>query len=145
MKDGESMKLNLKKTKPNEKIDDHLMSFEIINLSYVMLSKKLARFLSLNQEITLDKFSSLFQDKDQERFTNLINNKPMNDDSIYTLKSKKIIKLIFNQNLQYGYFIPEKEMHELKTQIEQLESTLKSKETFLFEMSHELKTPLKPR
>ena len=136
------MKLNLKKTKPNEKIDDHLMSFEIINLSYVMLSKKLARFLSLNQEITLDKFSSLFQDKDLERFTNLINNKPMNDDSIYTLKSKEIIKLIFNQNLQYGYFIPEKEMHELKTQIEQLESTLKSKEAFLFEMSHELKTPL---
>jgi len=142
VKDGESMKLNLKKSKHNEKIDDYLMSFEIINLTYVMLSKKLANYLSLNQEVTLDKFISLFTDQDQNRFAQVIHNKATKDASTYTLKSNQIIHLIFNHALQYGYFVPVKEILELKSEITKLESTLKSKEAFLFEMSHELKTPL---
>ncbi len=142
MKDGEPMKLNLKKSKHNEKIDDYLMSFEITNLTYVMLSKKLANYLSLNQEVTLDKFISLFTDQDQNRFAQVIHNKATKDTSTYTLKSNQIIHLMFNHTLQYGYFVPVKEILDLKSEITQLESTLKSKEAFLFEMSHELKTPL---
>lgn len=142
MKAGESMKLNLKKSKPNEKIDHYLMSFEIINLTYVMLSKKLALFLGISQEVTLDTFKSMFNDQDQHRFMDVVHHTSEGDDHIYQLKANHTIKLIFNHHQQYGYFIPVNEIKPLKKQIATLKDGLKSKEVFLFEMSHELKTPL---
>ena len=140
MKDGEVMKLNLKKSKSSEMIDQHLMSFEIINKSYVMLSKKLASYLTLNQQLTHDQFLNLFDPKNQNDIKKILENK--NSSSIFTLKNKQMIRIIFFHEQQYGYFIPVNDIKDFIKKIEVLENALKAKDSYIYEMSHELKTPL---
>ena len=142
MKDGDNMKFNLKKSKHKHIIDNHLMTFEIINHTYVMLSKKLSQYLSINQQISFEKFISLFNKNSQEKITKILTNKSSDSSSIIKLNSNQYIKLIFNEQSQIGFFIPIQEIKAYTESIENLERTVKTKDAFLYEMSHELKTPL---
>jgi signal transduction histidine kinase/CheY-like chemotaxis protein len=142
LKDGEFMKLSLKKTKQNNMIDHHLMSFEVINQTYVMLSKKLANYLTLNQQLTTDKFLSLFNAEDQPEITQILENKHRKSTSIFILKNHQIIRIIYYADQQYGYMIPVDDIKDYLDEIEQLKRDLRAKDSFIYEMSHELKTPL---
>lgn len=136
------MKLGLRKIKHEQTIDECLMTFEVINHTYVMLSKKLSKFLSVNQQLTCDKFIDLFKKQEQDRVKKIVKHNEQDQSPIFILKSNHIIKLIFNELSQTGYFIPIDELQAYIKKIENLEQTLKAKESFLYEMSHELKTPL---
>lgn len=136
------MKLSLRKNKDDDIMDDNLMSFEVINQTYVMMSKKLSQYLSVNQQLSCDKFLGLFDQNDQEKVSQIIKENKLNSQSIFKLKSKHIMKIIFNQNTNIGYFVPVDEIQIYTEKIHDLEQLVKDKESYLYEMSHELKTPL---
>ncbi len=136
------MKLRLKKKNDDYEMDDNLMSFEVINQAYVMMSKKLSRYLAVNQQLSCDKFIDLFEKLDQERVIQIIKENRPDSHSIFKLKSNHIMKIIFNHKNNIGYFVPVDEINIYTEKIQELEQQIKAKESFLYEMSHELKTPL---
>ena len=137
-----SMKLSLRKTKDDFMLDDKLMSFEVINHAYVIMSKKLSQYLSVNQQLSYEKFIDLFVKNDQEKIMQIIKDNTLDSQFIFKMKSKHIMKIIYNDHNHIGYLIPIDEINLYTEKIHDLEQQVKAKESFLYEMSHELKTPL---
>ena len=62
--------------------------------------------------------------------------------TIIELLENKFCKLSFNKLKQIGYLIELPELSKLQDELKYSKSLLKKQESFLYQMSHELKTPL---
>ncbi len=135
------MRFNLKKTKSFDEIESYILSFKLESPTTVSVSKDLAAFLSIKSSIGFDDFKSLWSFDDQLKIEMLIKvNKPYSQ--IIELKEHKTFKLIYVPELSQGYLVYLPELNQFKKEINNLEQIIKKQETYVYQMSHELKTPL---
>ena len=138
---GDCMKLSFKKSKTFDEIDSYLLSFKLLDSTSLRLSNELSAFLSVKSTIDFEIFKSLWSLKDQEKIEKLLKmNKPYTQ--IVELKEQKTFKLIYLPKSSHGYLIYLPELNQYKKEISHLEQMIKKQETYLYEMSHEIKTPL---
>lgn len=141
MKVGEQMKLNFKKTKQTLNLESQFLAFQLINETDLSLSKVLASTLALKTNLSLAQFKDIWVLSDQEKFDQMISSKKPYS-QVVTLKEQKTFKLIFLPESNEGYLIYLPEIDLYKKQILDLEYITKQQETYVYQMSHELKTPL---
>lgn len=138
---GDCMRINFKKIKTIDEIDSYLLSFKLLNATSLTLSSDLAAFLAIKPTIDFDAFKSLWSLNDQEKIEKLVKiNKPYTQ--IVELKEHKTFKLIYLPKSSQGYLVYLPELNQYKKEINQLEQIIKKQETYVYQMSHELKTPL---
>ncbi len=135
------MKINFRKTKSIEDIYAYILPFEVIDSSQLRVSSELSTYLSVKKNITIDAFRNLFIDKDQEKISQLLKaSKPLSH--MITSLEHKHFKLIYIPNTNQGYLLPLPEVNVLHKDISFLHKTMKEQEKTLYQLTHELKTPL---
>jgi signal transduction histidine kinase len=139
------MKLNFRKASnqqnPNMFYDNVLMFFYLDDHSNLILSDELSSFLSTKSLIDLTEFKSLFILSDHSNIDEIFTLKKKSS-ALIELKEHKICRLSFNQTKQHGYLLYLPEVNDLKKDLIVSKEMLKTQESFLYQMTHELKTPL---
>ncbi len=139
------MKLKVKKSSKIKDMKNYyqnmLMTFSLEDHQQLILSASLASFLSTKNMIDVSTFKSFFVLNSQSLIDDLLNSQKISS-TIIELLENKFCKLSFNKLKQIGYLIELPELNKLQDELKYSKSLLKKQESFLYQMSHELKTPL---
>lgn len=139
------MKFNSKKAIQQQKSNHHhdkiCMSFSVSKVDKIILSDELSSFLSTKSPTSLPLLKSLFLASDHILIDDIFLSKKYGS-ALIELLDHKICRLSFDHLDQNGYMLYLPEMTSLKEDLNISKKMLKNQESFLYQMSHELKTPL---
>jgi signal transduction histidine kinase/CheY-like chemotaxis protein len=139
------MKFNSKKSIHKEKsihnVEHICMSFSVHKDNIISLSNELTSFLNIKQSSDFNQFKSKFLASEHHVIDDIFNSKK-NRSTLLELIDHKICRFSFDHLKQNGYMLYLPEISNLKNELNASKEKLKMQESFLYQMSHELKTPL---
>lgn len=121
--------------------DNVFMPFSMTDDHRLKLSDTLASFLSIKSLTDLTTFKSLCLPSDYQIIDDIFISKKKSS-GLVELLEHKTCRLSFNHTKQKGYMLYLPEINNLKNDLIISRDLLKKQESFLYQMSHELKTPL---
>lgn len=139
------MKLKSKKSIMGKKnchqCENIIMDFSICDNEKIVFSDELASFLSIKSGSDMSVFKSLFLASDQDQLDKVFSLKSSST-ILVELLEHKMCRLHYNPSKQNGYLIYLPEIKHLKEDLKVSKEVIKRQETSIYQMAHELKTPL---
>ncbi|BCR36251.1 hybrid sensor histidine kinase/response regulator [Mariniplasma anaerobium] len=138
------MKFNSKKTNQQQKskhLNNICMSFSMNEHDKLILSDELASFLSIKSPTDLIVFKTLFLPSEDSIIDDIFVSQKKSS-VLVELLEHKICRLSYDHLKQIGYMLYLPEITSFKKDLSISKELLKKQESFLYQMSHELKTPL---